>query len=64
MGHFGQLVALHRGVEIVAERRAFANINRIQNRLLREEHEALDELLFVRRHLQFAKRLLFFKRFF
>ena len=31
---------------------------------MREEHEALDELLFFRRHFQFAQGLFFFKRIF
>ena len=63
-GHFIQLVFAHGRIQIVAQRGAFADVECIQNGLLREEHEALDELLLVGRHLQFAKRLLFLKRIF
>ena len=58
------LKRLTAAIEIVAERRAFADIQRVQNRLLRKEHEALDELSLFRRHFELAKGLLLFEGFF
>ena len=62
--HFLQLEAADGRFKVVTQCGAFADIQRIQNRLLRQEHEALDKLLLVGRHLQFAQRLLLFQRLF
>src|ERR1035441_381178 len=63
-GNLFEAEALYRGVEVISEGRALADIEDIQNRFLRQKHEPLDEFLFVGSHLEFTQRLFFFKGLF
>ena len=58
-----ELVLGHGSFDVSAQRRALGDIQHVEHRLLREEGEAADQLLFLGRHFHLAKRDLFLQRF-
>ena len=61
MRNLVEFVTADGALQIVAQRCALADIERIEDWLLGEKHEALDEFLFFRRHVEFAEGLFFFE---